>query len=107
MSDAGGTTAVTGVNLTLIDSAALAIPDVLVSGTFKPTNIGAGDAFAGAPPATGGSPLGVFDGTDPNGAWNLYVVDDFPRTASGKVQKFRLRQQVRDGDLTPGGSDTR
>lgn len=30
---------------------------------------------------------------------SLYEVTDFPRTASGKVQKFRLRQQLRDGEL--------
>jgi non-ribosomal peptide synthetase component E (peptide arylation enzyme) len=29
----------------------------------------------------------------------IYAVDDLPRTASGKVQKFRLRQQLRDGTL--------
>jgi acyl-CoA synthetase (AMP-forming)/AMP-acid ligase II len=28
---------------------------------------------------------------------SIYPVEDFPRTASGKVQKFRLRQQLRDG----------
>ena len=31
----------------------------------------------------------------------LYPVDDLPRTPSGKVQKFVLRQQLRDGRLTP------
>jgi acyl-CoA synthetase len=30
---------------------------------------------------------------------SLYSVADFPRTASGKLQKFRLRQQLRDGLL--------
>jgi len=30
----------------------------------------------------------------------IYEVAEFPRTPSGKVQKFRLRQQVRDGDLS-------
>jgi acyl-CoA synthetase len=30
---------------------------------------------------------------------SLYVLPDFPRTASGKVQKFKLRQQLRDGEL--------
>src|SRR4051812_34969707 len=25
-----------------------------------------------------GSSLSVFNGTDPNGAWNLYIVDDYP-----------------------------
>ncbi len=31
----------------------------------------------------------------------LYQVLDFPRTASGKVQKFRLRQQLHEGTLEP------
>ena len=30
---------------------------------------------------------------------SLHRVDEFPRTASGKVQKFRLRRQLRDGVL--------
>lgn len=30
---------------------------------------------------------------------SLHVVEEFPRTPSGKVQKFRLRQQLRDGVL--------
>jgi acyl-CoA synthetase (AMP-forming)/AMP-acid ligase II len=29
----------------------------------------------------------------------VHRVGDFPRTASGKVQKFRLRAQLRDGSL--------
>jgi acyl-CoA synthetase (AMP-forming)/AMP-acid ligase II len=29
----------------------------------------------------------------------IIAVPDFPRTASGKVQKFRLRQQLREGTL--------
>ena len=31
----------------------------------------------------------------------VYPVADFPRTASGKVQKFRLREHLRDGRLAP------
>jgi acyl-CoA synthetase (AMP-forming)/AMP-acid ligase II len=30
---------------------------------------------------------------------SLHQVDEFPRTPSGKVQKFRLRQELRDGQL--------
>ncbi len=30
---------------------------------------------------------------------SVHVVDEFPRTPSGKVQKFRLRQRLRDGQL--------
>jgi subtilisin-like proprotein convertase family protein len=76
MSDVGGGTAAAGVNLTLKDAAAGAIPSPLVSGTFKPTNLGTGDTFPGAPAPTGGSALSAFDGTNPNGDWSLYVVDD-------------------------------
>jgi len=77
MSDAGGTTAAVNVNLTLKDSAALSIPTPLASGTFKPTNVGTGDTFpAPAPAPTGGSALSAFNGTNPNGDWKLFVVDD-------------------------------
>jgi non-ribosomal peptide synthetase component E (peptide arylation enzyme) len=30
---------------------------------------------------------------------SLYQVEDFPRTASGKIRKFRVRQELRDGNL--------
>ena len=34
---------------------------------------------------------------------SVYAVVDFPRTPSGKIQKFRLRQQLRDGELQGPG----
>jgi subtilisin-like proprotein convertase family protein len=76
MSDVGGTSPASNVNLTLKDGAAASIPTPLVSGTFRPTNSGSGDGWPGGPPASGGSSLGVFDGTNPNGAWGVYVLDD-------------------------------
>ncbi len=79
MSDVGGSTPVTGVNLTLDDAAASNLPDTgpLVSGTFKPTNAGGVDIFpAPAPTPSGGSALNVFNGTSPNGTWSLYIRDD-------------------------------
>ncbi|MEZ5143439.1 MAG: AMP-binding protein [Acidimicrobiales bacterium] len=33
---------------------------------------------------------------------SLHPVEDFPRTASGKIQKFRLRQAMQDGRLRAG-----
>ena len=79
MSDVGGSTAVTGVNLILKDAAATALPDAgaLVSGTFKPTNVGAGDTFPAPAPPQGGSSLSVYNNTNTNGTWNLFVVDQF------------------------------
>ena len=77
MSDVGAGTDAVGVNLTLKDAAAASIPTPVVSGTFKPTNLGAGDPFAAPAPApSGGSPLSAFNGLNPNGNWSLYVVDD-------------------------------
>jgi uncharacterized repeat protein (TIGR01451 family) len=86
-SDVGGGDAVLAANLvtiTLDDAAASDLPDdgPITPGTFRPTNVGGGDAFpAPAPAPVGGSALSTFNGTDPNGTWQLYVVDD----ASGDV----------------------
>jgi len=79
MSDAGGALDVVNVNLTFDGTAATDLPDAtqIVSGTYRPTNIGAGDTFpAPAPAGPYGSLLSVFNGVNPNGTWSLYVVDD-------------------------------
>ncbi len=80
-SDVGGGPDLLGpYTITLDDNAPLSMPDsgTLVSGTFKPTNIGAADTFPAPAPVgfSSASPLSVFNGTNPNGTWSLYVVDD-------------------------------
>jgi subtilisin-like proprotein convertase family protein len=81
-SDVGGTTASSSTrDVTLDDEATqvLTAEDPLVSGTFKPTNGNGVDEFPAPAPATSantGSALSVFDGTNPNGEWQLFLVDD-------------------------------
>jgi subtilisin-like proprotein convertase family protein len=80
MSDVGGATDAEDVDLIFDDDAATAITAAatLVSGTFRPDNASlTGDLFpAPAPAPTGNTSLSVFDGTNPNGTWSLYAVDD-------------------------------
>jgi hypothetical protein len=94
MSDVGSSNSVAGVRLKLDDEATESLPDVvedgrITDGTYKPTrgtsfefppnNDGAEVPFSFPSPAPGGpyeSSLSVFDGTDPNGIWKLYVLDD-------------------------------
>ncbi|HEX2688222.1 MAG TPA: proprotein convertase P-domain-containing protein, partial [Kofleriaceae bacterium] len=76
LSDAGGGTDIVGVNLTFDDAAAAGVPTTLVSGTFRPSNVGGGDVFPGAPAGAPSAALAAFAGTDPNGPWRLFVVDD-------------------------------
>jgi hypothetical protein len=81
VSDAGGGGAVTGLSLTFDDAAPSALSDggSLSSGTWKPSAYQAWtDVFPGpAPGEPYGTALSVFDGTDPNGTWTLFVRDDF------------------------------
>lgn len=79
MSDAGGTTAVSGLNFTFDDAAASSLPDgpTLTSGTFKPSNYAGGDTWPSpAPASSGGILLSAFNGSGANGTWKLYVYDD-------------------------------
>jgi subtilisin-like proprotein convertase family protein len=77
MSDAGGG-AGSGVTLFLDDDVPSSVPDSTVPTliNYLPTNYGAGDTFPAPAPAPTGSALSAFDGTDPNGVWQLYIVDD-------------------------------
>jgi subtilisin-like proprotein convertase family protein len=78
MSDVGSGDDVNGITLTLDDAAAIAMPNAILStGTYKPTNLGTPDPFpAPAPASNGSAALTVFQGTNPNGEWKLFLVDD-------------------------------
>jgi len=83
MSDAGGPHDLINVTIMFDDEAAssLANGDLLVGGSFRPSNYtgngGPTDAFpAPAPAGPYGSLLSILDGTDPNGEWKLFVFDD-------------------------------
>jgi subtilisin-like proprotein convertase family protein len=101
---------VADMTLRLDDEAKEPLPEdaMLPSGTFRPTNVrfNPGELLvfnAPAPAASANTSLSVFDGTNPNGTWNLFVEDldgpsDFGKftggweleiTAKGKVKKER------------------
>ena len=75
----GGNPGVSNLNLILDDNAAQSLPagSAFASGTYKPTNYeGAENLPSPAPSSSGATTLAAFNGTDPNGTWSLYVVDD-------------------------------
>lgn len=83
LSDVGGGDDVIGLNLTIDDQAATALPDAspLVSGVFQPANYMTRDETpdtfpSPAPSGPFASRLSAFNGSSPNGVWSLYVVDD-------------------------------
>lgn len=86
MSDAGGTNDVNGVGLTIDDEAPIFFPDSgqIVSTAYMPSNYDTIlDPFPTQTPS-GNRLLSRFDGTNPNGFWKLFVVDD----ASGDSGQF-------------------
>jgi subtilisin-like proprotein convertase family protein len=80
LSDISSGESVNNATVTLDDQAAAPLPadDELETGTFRPANLQAlDDAFPDPAPASDGSvALGTFNGINPNGEWQLFVVDD-------------------------------
>jgi subtilisin-like proprotein convertase family protein len=81
MSDAGGNMDIVNQTITF-DDTGTPIPDALTitTGTYSPADYGGVPDSFPAPAPQGPFPdpqrLSVFNGTAPNGAWSLYVVDD-------------------------------
>jgi subtilisin-like proprotein convertase family protein len=101
MSDAGGSGAAVGRDLTFSDDASGSLPDPLASGTYKPTDVDdlSSDVFpAPAPAGPFATELSVFDRTYSEGAWKLFVVDDTPADG-GSISGWRLTLSGRDRAL--------
>jgi uncharacterized membrane protein len=98
MSDAGddGTGHIINKTLTFDDAAPSPLPfdHTVRSGTYKPTDFDSDTDFFPAPAPVGpyGATLSVFHGTNPNGKWSLYVVDDVYDDPFGE-----LPEEITDG----------
>ena len=80
LSDVGGDAIIDNINLTLDDSAGQSLPDdaAFSGGNYRPTNFETDDTFPSPAPAPGAATkLSTFNNTNPNGAWKLYIVDDY------------------------------
>lgn len=78
MSDVGGSHSISGVNLVFTNSGAfLSDSNQIISGQYRPSDFELGDAFsAPAPAGPYASTFSTFNGSNPNGDWQLYVNDD-------------------------------
>jgi uncharacterized repeat protein (TIGR01451 family) len=79
MSDAGSGNSVANLNLTFDDSASSTLPELttILDGSFRPTDYAPTDNFdAPAPAGPYATTLSAFNGTNPNGVWTLYIMDD-------------------------------
>jgi len=101
MSDVGVGLA-TNLTLTLDDQAGVALPAAasLVSGTFHPTDVDSGgnDGFPTQAPS-GNSLLSAFNGSDPNGSWQLFAQDDFGNGNAGSLSAGWALQITADVDV--------
>jgi subtilisin-like proprotein convertase family protein len=104
MSDVGSATDAVGLTFVFDDTGPALATGTLASGTYRPTNLGAGDTWPSpAPSGPYGTALSVFNGTDPAGVWSLYVVDDTPGDSGSLTGGWSLALTTppQPGDYTP------
>lgn len=95
MSDVGTFGGATNAILTFDDLATNALPQFggVVSGRYRPTDFSPAEDFSLYPPAPAGpyaAALSAFRGTDPNGDWKLFIVDDQGRDLGELAGGWRL-----------------
>jgi subtilisin-like proprotein convertase family protein len=105
MEDTGYVGSIQNTELTFDDAALVALPDSpfnakITSGTYKPTSGSNDGGWEGclapssypdpAPTGPYDSSLSVFNDTNPNGTWKLYVIDDSPNNYVGSISYWSL-----------------
>ena len=105
MSDVGGGSDLINVTLTFDATATSSLSDFdgISSGTYRPTNFDDSDFFnSPAPEGPYNADFSVFNGTNPNGQWRLYIVDDASgdvgNVASGWSISIETEESVINGD---------
>ena len=86
MNDAGGSTDLVGVNITLTDEAGSALPNsgAITTNDYRPMNYDANTTFPQILTVPGRATLAhAFNGTDPNGTWRLYVISTWSSDLAG------------------------
>jgi subtilisin-like proprotein convertase family protein len=93
MSDAGGSADVNGISILLDNQAQSRLPDDSELGadgsnvSYKPANYAGADTFPSPAPTPGKrASLSVFNRTNPNGDWQLFIVDAVPSFDSGSIE---------------------
>jgi subtilisin-like proprotein convertase family protein len=104
MSDVGGANAVSNISLSIEDSAAASLPDnaPLAPGSYKPANFEPADNFPAPAPsgAPTGNKLSVLNGSEPNGVWKLFLVDDSGNNAGSISGGWNLSLQTSPDVIT-------
>ncbi|NDJ62750.1 MAG: hypothetical protein GYB67_16630 [Chloroflexi bacterium] len=106
-SDACGESDIVNRTWTFDDEAALPLPDATLcsSGSFRPADYEPGENYPfPAPLGTHSANLAVFDGIDPNGTWQLFIVDDLVNETGFVVTDWQVNITTTTGG---GGAGTR
>ena len=102
MSNVGGGDDVSNITVTFDDAAATTVPNPLEAGTFKPTTAPAEGAIPFPAPAPQPVPANYaqtegtatftnsFNGINPNGSWDLYILDAFGQDAGFIAEGWTL-----------------